>query len=67
MNTGAKDFEIRVLDDGDSIVEALKIVEQVNNQILTVEVSGSSDTETDDQGNRLCEWSMVVTYDPREG
>ena len=66
INTGALDFETRILDDGDSLVKALKAVEQVNDQIITVEITGSNDLETDDQGNRLCEWTLVVKYDPRE-
>tara|TARA_R100001443_G_scaffold88944_1_gene95351 strand:- start:142 stop:573 length:432 start_codon:yes stop_codon:yes gene_type:complete len=67
INTGAADFETRILDDGDAIVKALKVIEQVNDQILTLKAQGANDLETDDQGNRLIEWSLVVTYDPREG
>lgn len=66
MNTGAADFETRILDDGDSIVKALRLIEQVNAQIHTLEASGSADIEADDQGNRLCEWNIRVVYDPRE-
>lgn len=66
MNTSAPDFETRILDDGDSIVKALRVLEQVNPQILTIEVTGSGDIEADDQGNRLCDWSVLVRYDPRE-
>jgi hypothetical protein len=66
INTNAPDFETRILDDGDSIVQALKVIEQVNDQIITIDIQGSNDLETDDQGNRLCEWSLVVRYDPRE-
>ena len=66
INTSAPDFETRILDDGDDIIQALKMIERVNNQILTVEIQGSNDLETDDQGNRLVEWSLVVRYDPRE-
>ena len=65
INTNAPDFETRILDDGDSIVQALKVIEQVNDQILTIDIQGANDLETDDQGNRLCEWSLIVRYDPR--
>ena len=67
INTNAPDFETRILDDGDDIVQALKVIERVNDQILTIDIQGANDLETDDQGNRLCEWSLVVRYDPRTG
>lgn len=65
INTGAENFETRILDDGDSIVLALKKLEQNYDQIYTADTSGSSDLVADENGNRVCSWSLTIRYDPR--
>ena len=54
----------RVLNDGDLIVDAIKLLESQYAQILNTEVRGASDFE-DQSGNRLCTWSIRVIYDRR--
>jgi hypothetical protein len=54
----------RVLNDGDLIVDAVKLLESANAQILNTELQGAADFE-DQSGNRLCTWSLRVIYDRR--
>ena len=54
----------RVLNDGDLIVDAIKLLESTYSQILFTELRGAADFE-DQSGNRLCTWSIRVVYDRR--
>ena len=54
----------RVLNDGDLIVDAIKLLESAYSQILFTELRGAADFE-DQSGNRLCTWSIRVVYDRR--
>ena len=55
----------RVLNDGDLIVDAIKLLESQQSQILFTELRGAADFE-DQTGNRLCTWSLRVVYDRRK-
>ena len=54
----------RVLNDGDLIVDAIKLLESAYSQILFTELNGAADFE-DQSENRLCTWSIRVVYDRR--
>lgn len=54
----------RVLNDGDLICDAIRLLESSNAQILNTQLQGAADFE-DQSGNRLCSWSLRVVYDRR--
>jgi len=63
--TSTPNSQDRVLNDGDLICDAVKLLESQNQQILFTEVKGAADFE-DGQGNRFCTLSIRVVYDRRD-
>ena len=63
--TPTSNMQNRVLNDGDLVCDAVKLLESQNQQILFTEVKGAADFE-DGQGNRFCTLSIRVVYDRRD-